>query len=73
MAIFKHGDGQYVIGSGGLWLPGVYEDERTAKYAFRFPNADLRQLQDRVNAKERDEEKRVITFVMLQELRKQGK
>ena len=70
MAIFKVKEGTYVIGSGGVWLPGIYESERAARYAFRFPDDQLRKLQDKINEKEPIEDKRVIAFAMLQELRK---
>lgn len=51
----------YVISSRGCWLPGVYDSERAAKYAFRFPAEALQKLQDSVNPGG------VITFAMLQE------
>jgi hypothetical protein len=38
----------YVISSGGSWLPGVYDCERTARYAFRFPDEVLIQVRDKV-------------------------
>lgn len=58
----------FAISSGNVWLPGCYESERAAKYAFRFPDDDLRQLQNKVNARETDVSKRMISFEMLQEL-----
>lgn len=63
----------FTIASGGMWLPGCYDSERAARYAFRFPDAALRRLQDRVNDAEPDHERRVISFEMLQELRKELK
>jgi hypothetical protein len=63
MAIFPV-NGHFVISSGGTWIPGAYEDERTAKYAFRFPDQVLRELQESVNPNG------VITFTMLQEERR---
>lgn len=39
-------EGGFVISSRGMWLPGVYADERAARYAFRFSNEEL----DRINA-----------------------
>jgi hypothetical protein len=51
MAIHKLEGGECVIASGGLWLPGTYEDERAARYAFRLPNAALQRLQDNANAR----------------------
>jgi hypothetical protein len=63
----------YVISSDQVAIPGCYDSERAAKYAFRFPNSALQRLQDKVNDAEPDHEKRVITFEMLQELRRQTK
>lgn len=58
----------FAIASSGVWRPGCYDSERAARYAFRFPDEALRSLQDQVNEREPDHEKRVITFEMLQEL-----
>jgi hypothetical protein len=66
--ICKQGNG-YVISSGGVWLPGAYDSERAARYAFRFPDEDLQRLQSEVNAREPDVSKRVISFEMLQQLK----
>lgn len=49
--IHKTGDGQFVISSHQVWLPGCYEDERTARYAFRFSHEILQRLQDDANAR----------------------
>lgn len=54
----------YVISSGGSWIDGVYDSYRAANYAFRFPDEELRKLQNSINPNG------VITFKMLQELRK---
>lgn len=59
MAIYKTDDG-YLISSNQVWLPGCYDTERTARYAFRFPNKILYDLQEIVNPGG------VITFEMLQ-------
>lgn len=61
--IHKVGD-EYVISSYGTWLPGAYDTERTAQYAFKFSDAELSELQSTVN--ERPVAERVITFEMLQ-------
>lgn len=45
VSIHKVEDG-FVIASGGMWLPGLYEDERTARFAFRCTNEQLVQLRD---------------------------
>ena len=49
MAIYKTDDGSYVISSGGMWLPGAYADSRTARYAYKFPDAELIKLRDDVH------------------------
>jgi hypothetical protein len=38
----------YTISSGGSWLPGIYETEAAARYAFQFDNATLQSLSDKV-------------------------
>ncbi len=53
----------FVISSYELWKPGTYDSERTAKYAFRFKDEDLTNLQNSLEVGE------AITFEMLQELR----
>lgn len=58
-------DPGWVISSGGTWLPGCYDSERAARYAFRFKDAELQRLQDSVNPGG------IITFDMLQRLRQQ--
>jgi hypothetical protein len=63
--IHKVGDG-FVISSGGTWLPGSYESERAARYAFRFSADDLQRLQDAANARGDG----TITFADLQATRK---
>jgi hypothetical protein len=64
--IHKTDNGVYVISSYHLWLPGVYEDRRTANYAFRFKNEQLQKLQD-----EKNKTSGVITFKDLRKLKKQ--
>jgi len=47
MSIHKLDDGTCVIGAGGMWLPGCYENERAARFAFRLTDrqkADLRDI-----------------------------
>lgn len=65
----KHGP-RFVISSDQVAIPGCYDSERAARYAFRFPNAELQRLQDTINDAEPDHEKRVISFEALQALRK---
>ena len=38
----------YVISSHHVWLPGVYDTEKAARYAFRFPNETLEALSNRI-------------------------
>lgn len=51
MALHKNKDGTYGISSHEVWLPGCYEDSRTANYAFRFGEGILQRLQDDANAR----------------------
>jgi hypothetical protein len=39
------GNRGWVISSHQCWLPGVYDSERTARYAFRFNDSTLSALQ----------------------------
>ncbi len=71
------GDGQQLIGSFVIsshhcWREGVYDSARTARYAFRFSDEQLKKLQDKVNSENANPDDRVITFEMLQELRRQA-
>jgi hypothetical protein len=72
MAIYKTDFGDYVISSRQVWMPGTYEDERTAKYAFKFRDEELREIHD---SKEKNEAGLLqpITFKDLQEYRKKKK
>jgi hypothetical protein len=63
--IFKV-DGGYVISSNNVWLPGSYESERAAKYAFKFSSRVLQRLQDKANERAGGEGG-VITFADLQD------
>ncbi len=62
--IEKLENGHYVISSHHVWVPGSYDSERAAKYAFRFTDEVLRGLQESVNPGG------VITFEMLQSARR---
>lgn len=64
--IHQGDDGTCVAASGGVWIPGCFEDQRTARYAFRFTDAVLQRLQDRKNAEQPDGTGGVITFTDLQ-------
>ncbi len=67
----KTGEIQYIISSNQTSIPGIYDSERAAKYAFRFQNVELKKLQDKVNSHEPDYDNRVITFEMLHDLARQ--
>lgn len=56
----------YVISAYGVWLPGVYDTERAARYAFRFGDGQLRRLQDSIRPGN-------ITFELLKNLREHEK
>jgi len=47
MAIHRVKDG-YVISSRQVWLPGIYDSERTARAAFRKSDEALSALNDRI-------------------------
>lgn len=53
-------DGTHVISSRGMWLPGNYDSDQSARYAFRFRNEVLQELQERICHK--DGENRAITM-----------
>ena len=61
--IYKTDDGSYIASSNHVWVPGCFEDERTAKYAFKFTNEQLQKLQD-----EKNKTTHIITFKDLQDL-----
>lgn len=62
--IHKTDDGTFVASSKSGWIPGCFDSERAARYAFRFTNEQLQQLQD-----EKNKTSSVITFKDLQELK----
>lgn len=68
MAIYEV-EGQFVISSNQVWVPGCYATKRAANYAFRFKNEDLSRLQDAAN-KRVGGKGGVITFEDLQEFSK---
>lgn len=59
-------DEGYVISSRQVWRPGVYDSERTARYAFQFTDEQLTALQ-------RQTQGGVITLQMLREAKGQGR
>lgn len=48
--IYEARNGTFTISSRRVWLPGVYESRRAARYAFRLPDQTLQRLQDEANA-----------------------
>lgn len=68
--IHRKEDGTCTASSNGVWLPGIFEDERTARWAFRFADTDLHVLQVEANKRT----KRVVTHADLAALsaRKKG-
>ena len=76
--IYKTPNGNYVASSNQVWKAGIYDSERAARYCFRFPDSELKALQER-KLKERSRLPEittpvaVITFEDLQELRRQKK
>jgi hypothetical protein len=57
-------NGQYVISSHGVWLPGCFESRYAANLAFRLPDTTLQALQDSVNDRPETAD-RVITLAMV--------
>lgn len=49
MALYKHEDGTYTISSHSVWMPGCYEDAKTARYAFRFSDSILTSIMKEAN------------------------
>ena len=42
---------EFVISSGGVWLPGAYATKAAARWAFAFDYDELRRTQDRVGSR----------------------
>ena len=68
--IHKAQDGTCTISSRGMWLPGIYDSERSARYAFRFGDEVLQSLADRVCRV--DGENRAITMDDLRAARQEA-
>jgi hypothetical protein len=66
--IYPAADGTFTISSRGAWLPGIYDSERSARYAFRFGDLELSRLSGRICHKAG--ERRAISMDDLRELRK---
>ncbi len=67
MGIHLGDDGTYTISAGGMWLPGIYDSARAARYGFRVDDACLQQLAD-----SRDTARQPITFDELRAARRSG-
>ena len=46
MSVHKLEDGTCVISASSTWLPGCYENERAAKFAFRVSDEAKAELRD---------------------------
>jgi len=63
--IYKHDDGTCTISADRVWRPGVFESEKAARMGQRLLDEEIQELQDEVNARESDPEKRFITEAMI--------
>ena len=50
--IYRIRDNEFTVSSHGTWLPGVYEDSRTARFALRIAINDLASLWEEVKNRE---------------------
>lgn len=57
------GSNLYVISAYGVWLPGTYDSERAARYAFRFDYETLKAARESAGWLQ------PITFDLLQQVR----
>lgn len=65
--IHKLAGGRCVLSEENVgWLPGSFADEKAAQLAITFPRAILQALQDKLNEREPDPERRYITVEMLE-------
>ncbi len=64
-------NGGYCISSHRVWMPGHYESEAAAKYAFRFTDDQLSRLQKAANDRA-GQEGGTITMQDLKEERKRN-
>jgi len=64
-------EGQFVISSHRVWIPGAYDTRATAQYAFQFCDEILDQLQYEANVGK--PEFNVITMADLKKARKEGR
>ncbi len=65
-------DGQFCISSHGCWRPGCYDTRRAAKYALRFIDEALLEMQEEANQAPEYKD-RFITFERLQRYRREHK
>ena len=66
--MIHHVNGHYVISAYEVWVPGSYESERAARYAFRFTNEELTAAQAEANERHGGPGG-VITFEQLREIK----
>ena len=64
---YRHSDGAVTVAQNQVWVHGIFADERTARYACRFSDAELHRLD---HVWEHDKENRAATFEELQQLRR---
>jgi hypothetical protein len=62
-------NGRYVISAYQVGMPGAYESERAARYAFRFTNEELTAAQAEANARHGGPGG-IITFEQLQAMKR---
>ena len=65
-------DKLYVISSHRVWMPGVYDTIKTARYAFQFCDEVLQALQSEANERETGGVGGTITMADLKRVRKDG-
>tara|TARA_R110000851_G_scaffold327134_1_gene496367 strand:+ start:245 stop:454 length:210 start_codon:yes stop_codon:yes gene_type:complete len=46
MGIYKLEDGTFIVSDGDIYLPGYYENERSANFAFKISDEAKQELQD---------------------------
>lgn len=57
--------GTFSISMHDVWIPGIYADRETAIAAFDVANGKLARIQEKINEREPDYDKRVITMADL--------
>ncbi len=70
--IYEYKNKTCSISSYGVWICGLYENKKTANYAFRFSPQELSELKEKVFS-DKTNINSVITFEMLQQKYKERK